>query len=96
MPDDGTRVLKPATAEAPATLDEAWQERSNKAVEPPGQSVRNANINRHCKVRCGPKRNAPGHGPIVGRDRRRLVGRERPQVLGDKSSGERMRQFLQR
>ena len=38
MPDDGTRVLKPATGDAPATLDEALQERSNKAVEPPSQS----------------------------------------------------------
>jgi membrane fusion protein, multidrug efflux system len=38
MPDDGTRVLKPATDDAPATLDEARQERSNKAVEPPSQS----------------------------------------------------------
>jgi membrane fusion protein (multidrug efflux system) len=38
MPDDGTRILKPATGDAPATLDEARQERSNKAVEPPSQS----------------------------------------------------------
>jgi hypothetical protein len=95
MPDDRTRVLKAATAEAPATLGEARRERSNKAVEPPSQSVRNTNINRHCKVRCGPKRNAPGHGPIADRDRRRLLGRERAQVLDDKSSGARMRQFSQ-
>jgi membrane fusion protein (multidrug efflux system) len=37
MPDDGTRVRKPDTGDAPATLD-AGQERSDRAVQPPSQS----------------------------------------------------------
>jgi hypothetical protein len=39
MPDDGTKVRKPATADTSATLDETRQERSDRAVEPPSQSA---------------------------------------------------------
>jgi membrane fusion protein (multidrug efflux system) len=38
MPDDGTKVLKPPTADTSATLDETRQERSDRAVERPSQS----------------------------------------------------------
>jgi membrane fusion protein, multidrug efflux system len=39
MPDDGTRVLKPATADTSATLDGTRPERSNETVEPSSQSA---------------------------------------------------------
>src|ERR1700679_2795569 len=39
MPDDGTRVLKPATSDTSATPDEAGRERSNETVEPSSQST---------------------------------------------------------
>jgi membrane fusion protein, multidrug efflux system len=38
MPDDGIRVLKPATGDAPATLDEGRPERSENTAEPASQS----------------------------------------------------------